>query len=87
MSITIFRLFPEFKSKNNIMYKLRFCISCTFYKHLTQVTSRTRLAIQVVTCTEFQDQINPTCTILLYKFDLKRILVKLTMLSKRYLIL
>ena len=63
-------------------YKLRFCTSCNLYKQFVQVATRTRLAVQVVTCTEFHYQINPTCTILLYKLDLKRILVKLTILLK-----
>ena len=44
------------------MYKLQ----------LVQAATHTRLAVQVVTCTEFQYQIIPTCTILLYKLDLRR---------------
>ena len=64
--------------KNLLMYML--CTSSDFvqvatctkslYKlQLVQVATRTRLAVQVVTCTEFHHQINPTCTILLYKLD------------------
>ena len=40
----------------------------------------TRLAVQVVTCTEFNHQIISTCTTVLYKLDFKRTLVKLTIL-------
>ena len=61
-----------------IMYKLRFCTSCNLYKQFVQVATRTTLAVQVVICTEFQHQIISTCTILLYKLDFKRVLVKLT---------
>ena len=67
------------------MYNLRFCTSCNFYKQFVQVATRTRLAVQVatrtrlavqvVTCIEFHYQISPTCTIPLYKLDLKRSLV------------
>ena len=74
-----------------ILYKLQLvqkaCTSCNLYKQFAQVATHTRLAVQAVTCTEFHYQINPTCTILLYKLDLKRILVKLTILLKLYLIL
>ena len=65
-----------------VMYKLRFlyklqliqraCTSCNLYKQFVQVATHTRLAVQVVTCTEFHHQINPTCTILLYKLDVKK---------------
>ena len=71
------------------MYKLRFCTSCNLYQMLVQfvqVATRTRLAVQVVTCTEFHYQINPTCTIVLYKLDLKRILGNL-ILFKIYFII
>ena len=74
-----------------ILYKLqlvqRACTSCSLYKQFVQVTTHTRLAVQVVTCTEFHHQIIPTCTILLYKLDLKRILVKFAILLKIFLIL
>ena len=63
------------------------CTSCNLYKQFVQVATCKRLAVQVVPCTEFHHQINPTCTILLYKLDLKRNLVKLTILLKIYLIL
>ena len=60
-----------------ILYKLQLvqkaCTSCNLYKQFVQVATRTRLAVQVVTCTEFHHQINPTCTVLLYKLDLKEI--------------
>ena len=58
------------------MYKLIFCTSCNLYKKPVQVATCTRLAVHVVTCTEFHYQIIPTCTILLYKLDLKRSSVK-----------
>ena len=74
-----------------ILYKLqlvhRACTSCNLYKQFVQVATRTRLAVQVVTCTEFHYQIIPICTILLHKLDLKRVLVKLTILLKMFLIL
>ena len=74
-----------------ILYKLQLvqkaCTSCNLYKQFVQVATHTRLAVQVVTCTEFHYQINLTCIILLYKLDLKRILVKLTILLKIFLIL
>ena len=69
-----------------ILYKLqlvqRACTGCNLYKQFVQVATRTRLAVQAITCTEFHYQINPTCTILWYKLDLKGILVKLTILLK-----
>ena len=34
------------------MYKLRFCTSCNLHKEPVQVATDTRLAVQVVTCTE-----------------------------------
>ena len=43
-----------------VMYKLRFCTSCNLYKQFVQVATRTRLAVQVVTCTEFHHLIIPT---------------------------
>ena len=49
------------------------------YKQFVQVATHTRLAVPL--------RINPTCSILLYKLDLKRILVKLTILLKIFLIL
>ena len=69
------------------MYKLRFCTSCNLYKKPVQVAARTRLAVQVVTCTEFHHQIISTVTTVLYKLDFKRTLVKLTILLKIFLIL
>ena len=72
------------------LYKLqlvqRACTSCNLYNHFVQVITHTRLAVQVVTCTEFHHKINPTCTILLYRLDLKGILFKLTILLKISLI-
>ena len=68
-----------------IFYKLQLaqkaCTSCNLYKQFVQVATHIGLAVQVVTCTEFHYQINPTCTILLYKLDLKRIWVKVGSLS------
>ena len=55
-----------------VMYKLRFCASSNLYKMPVQVATRTRMAVQVVPCTEFHHQIIPTCTILLYKLDLQK---------------
>ena len=66
-----------------VMYKFqlvqRVCTGCNLYKQFVQVATRTRLAVQVATCTEFHRQIIPT-------LDLKRILVKLTLLLKIFLI-
>ena len=67
------------------MYML--CTSCNLYKQFVQVATRTRLAVQVVTCTEFRHQIISTYTTVLYKMDSKRTLVKLTILLKIFLIL
>ena len=59
-----------------ILYKLQFVQAyCT------------RLALQVLTCTEFRHQIISTCTTVLYKLDFKRTLVKLTIFLKIFLIL
>ena len=77
-----------------ILYKLQLvqkaCTSCNLYKQFVQVATRTRLTVQVLTCMEFHYEIIPTCTILLYKLDLKRSLVKFnkfTILLKIFLIL
>ena len=77
-----------------IFYKLQFVqfivreyITCNLYKQFVQVATCARLAVQVATCTEFYLQINLTCTILLYKLDLRRILIKLTILLKMFCIL
>ena len=71
----------------HVMYKLRFCTSCNLYKQFVQVATRTKLAVQVATCTEFHYQKNPTWTILFYTLALKRILVKLTILLNIYILL
>ena len=69
------------------MYNLRFCTSYNLYNQFVQVATRTRLAVEVVTCTEFHHQIIPTCTILLYMLGLKAILVKLTIILNIFLII
>ena len=69
-------LYPADTFGGYVVYKLKFCTICNLYKECVQVATCTRLAGQVVTCTEFDYQINPTCTILLYKLDLKRMLFK-----------
>ena len=58
--------FVQFATCTKSLYKLQ----------LVQVAICTRWAVQVLTCTKFHQQINPTCTILLDKLDLKRVLVK-----------
>ena len=50
------------------------------HKQFVQVATCTRLSVQVVTCSEFHHDIKTTCTILLFMLDLKRILVKFTIL-------
>ena len=71
------------------MYKLHATHSKSLYKLqyklFVQVAIRTRLAVQVVTCKEFHHKIIPTCTIVLCKLHLKRILVKLTIFLKIFL--
>ena len=61
------------------LYKLQLvqkaCTSCNLYKQFVQVANRTRLSVQVVTCKEFHYQINPTCTMLLYKLNLLKLYV------------
>ena len=56
----------------NFQLVQRACTSCNLYKQFVQVATRTRLAVQVVTCTEFHYQIDPTCKILLYKLELNK---------------
>ena len=65
--IRIYIYYVQVETLYTLQLVQKACTSCNLYKQFVQVATRTKLA-----GTEFHLQINPTCTILLYKLDLKK---------------